>query len=99
MTDIKPGAKLVRFLHAFGGCHQLVTTEARAKEYVRKWRQKEVDFFYDEEGTWAVRASAVNVIECVDAAQAIAAQQQAAAEQTQQQQASLPFTFLPKKSG
>ena len=94
--NIKPGDKLVRFLHAFGGCHQLVTTEAKAKEYVRKWRNKECDFFYDEDGTWAVRASAVNVIEMVDAAQAFAAQEKAMAEQTKAQQ--LPLSFLPKRS-
>ena len=72
----EPGSKLVRFIHSAGAVHQVVTTEAKAKEIVRKWRMKECEFFFDEDGgTWAIRASAIVVIEFLDYAAAVSAMQ------------------------
>lgn len=97
IDQIKPGSKMVRFICKGPCAHHWATTEERAKQVVKDWRNKTSEFFSDPDGAWAIRASEIIVIETVDAAEFMARQQ--AAVQQQQGQVQMPLSFLPKKSG
>lgn len=99
---VSPGSKVVRFIHSHG-CHSIVTTEAKAKEHLNAWRNKQCDFFMNDEKTWAVKASEVCVIEIIDYSAFLEAQKQAqkgkSLEEISEERRQLPLSFLPKKSG
>lgn len=94
---MKPGSKMVRFICRGPCVHHWATTEEKAKQTVKDWRNKACEFFADPDGAWAVRASEIIVIEVLDAGEFIAKQQAASA--AHQGQVQMPLSFLPKKSG